>query len=212
VGQHVVDRVVAAQHVVREVEQRRIRPHGNPGRLDRRADQRHVAPAGGLHPRTRLRDHLGALLHPDHTTALAHCSAQPRQAQAGAASEIEHHVARTQTEQADRDPPDRLEHHQLEVVEARAPAVLRQRGRAVGPVARMRRRDGRMVRAEVEGQLRGRRRMPAPGACAHEGNSGGTAAPPPDDTPSGTGGHVRGGEAPGRAGRIRRPAWIRRPA
>ena len=56
-------------------------------------DQLDVLPPMQRDPFARLRDHLGALFDADDAALRAHARPQQRQAQAGATTHVEHHVA-----------------------------------------------------------------------------------------------------------------------
>ena len=66
-----------------------------------RLNQRDVAPAGGGDPRVRLRQHLGAVVEAVDLPTVADAFAQQRQAQAGAAGDIQHALSRLQVERGD---------------------------------------------------------------------------------------------------------------
>jgi len=125
--QHMIQRLGPAQDVVREVEQRRVGKPRDGRFFGRRAQQRHIAMARLRQAQARLRDHLGALLDAHHLPVRAHRLQQRRQAQAGAAADVEHRLTRLQAQPGDGQPAQGLEDRQLQVVGGGAVPVLLQR-------------------------------------------------------------------------------------
>ena len=101
-------------------------------------NQRDVAPTGGGDPRLRLRQHLGAVVEAVDLPAVADAFAQQRQAQAGAAGDIQHALSRLQVERGDGAFADGPGGAASAVVTGGALAVLGERTLADGGVKRRR--------------------------------------------------------------------------
>ena len=106
-SQHRAHRGRRAQDVVRVVEQQRIDRFRQAQRLRGCLDQQHVAPPRRGDPRTRGRLHLGTLVATEDQAALADRIAQQRQAQAGAATDIEYALPGLQPQRGHRTLADR---------------------------------------------------------------------------------------------------------
>ena len=136
VRQHVVQRCRLAHHVVREVEQRRVRMA-----LQRRLrgaglQQGDVAPAVVRDAVARQCQHVRRGVDADNAPGRADAFQQRCEAEARAAADVQHGGAGGRRELRDRPGAQRLERRQFQVVVGRAPPVGAARTGSIGPPAR----------------------------------------------------------------------------
>jgi hypothetical protein len=109
VAQHSVQRRRSAQHVVREVKERRIRVTFELHLLCRCANQTHLAQPLSANAIACPADHCGGLFDTDDTTSGANFCLEPTQAQSRATPDIEHGLARLQPKLRDGQVADGFE-------------------------------------------------------------------------------------------------------
>src|SRR5258708_38216726 len=113
------------------MKQRRVCRDRDRGFLDRGRDELDVSPVVLSRPRPRELEHLGTLLDSDDRTLGADKILERRQAETGAAADIQNAISLPQTERLDRAMPHGLKQQELEIIDTRARPILAQRSRAV---------------------------------------------------------------------------------